>query len=104
MEQAHRELAAFLAGEGPESDDLVRALRLSRNPVQEQPTDLVWAYGVLGFWYSETKAKKREMATNNDGKRRYQRIEDILEAAVKTTHAGIIARQHVNNMTERFHP
>lgn len=101
MQSAHEELAKFLAGDGPDGLDLSRALQLSRNPVLEQPADIVWAYGVLGFWYSEVKAVKRDAA--GDEKKRLQRIEDILEAAVKTTHAGLIARQHVNRMTEAFH-
>lgn len=101
MQSAHEELAKFLAGAGPDGVDLARALHLSRNPVLEQPADIVWAYGVLGFWYAESKAVKRD-ASAGDEKKRLQRIEDILEAAVKTVHAGLIARQHVNNMTERF--
>jgi hypothetical protein len=61
--------------------------------------ETVEAYATLGFWYAESKAYKRAAPAGE--KQRWQRIEDILEAAVKAVSTGIIAKQHENNHTER---
>lgn len=81
--------------------ELESALAVSRDPFSRPLTDVVRAYGVLGYWYAAAKDAKRR--SRGEQKLDLQYHEDVLEAAVKAIHAGIVATQHLNNMTEKVH-
>lgn len=100
MKVAHEAIAKLMAT-GEDYADLEQSLEVSRYESPGFP-DLfpqVRARAVIGFWYAESKASKR--ATTYD-KQKWQRIEDVLEAALISLNSGLIATQNTNNHTERF--
>jgi hypothetical protein len=99
MKLAHEAIANLLAT-GEDYAELVASLEVSRYESVGFP-DLfpqVRARSVIGFWYAETKAEKRK----GFEKQKWQRIEDVLEAALIALNSGLIATQNTNNHTERF--
>jgi hypothetical protein len=99
MESAHQELATAMAGPADQGE-LANALGVARDPFKAHLTEVVRAYGVVGYWYAAAKDAKRR--ARGEQKLDLQYHEDVLEAAVKTLHAGIVATQHLNKMTESF--
>jgi len=87
------------------TDDPADALRLRQailtayydqiEPLQSQ----LQAYSILGTYYGMTKDKKRPMKGTD--KFAWQLVEDVLEGWLKALDRGIIATQHLNNLTGR---
>lgn len=77
------------------ADAIETALYEGIYPLQGQ----LQAYSMLGTYYAIVKDKKRQL--RGPEKFAYQLVEDALEGWLKTLDRGIIATQHLNNLTGR---
>ena len=91
MEQLDLEVAEMLSDYPPDQDSLLAALNKTRLRIGEQGTQipfLVEANQLLLYWLAVAKDRRR---TAVDDKKRWQFVEEYLEAATKGMNTAIIA-------------
>ena len=86
-----------------DADDEERLRDAIYTAFYEGPLDIqrqLQAYSILGTYYAIVKDKKRQV-TGATNKWSWMLIEDSIEGWLKALDRGIIATQHLNNLTGR---